>query len=162
MRRRRPSETARYAILQAQDYRCRYCGLEFSEPPHFDHIEPHSFRGNQSIKNFVAACRVCNQIKWAKCFDSLKSAVIHVREVRERRGLELAPVQGHRVKRQKCDHCQEDIKSWKRQKYCCLRCKRMASLRDGSRAKSLALKSAYADAVWPLWRPGTQANPSLK
>ena len=49
-------------ILEAYDYRCAYCDVEFNceLPPTKDHVIPMSKGGNNTKENIVPACLSCN------------------------------------------------------------------------------------------------------
>jgi len=55
-------------ILEAYNYRCAYCGVEFEveNMPTRDHIIPISKGGDNTKENVVPACRSCNSKKGAK------------------------------------------------------------------------------------------------
>ncbi len=52
----------RFAVLQRDAFRCRYCGATASDGVklHIDHIVPVVAGGETSIDNLVAACEQCN------------------------------------------------------------------------------------------------------
>lgn len=60
-------------ILEAHNYRCAYCGVEFNCGllPTRDHIIPISKGGHNTKENVVPACKSCNSKKYNK--------IIHLR-----------------------------------------------------------------------------------
>jgi hypothetical protein len=61
------SRTDRRLIIEENDYRCHYCGLEGSrysdadcEPWHIDHKHPVSLGGSNDLSNLTLSCRSCN------------------------------------------------------------------------------------------------------
>lgn len=71
-------------ILAIQDYRCKYCGRKFNTIYydkkrkqtlnlliHYDHKIPFSYSFNNKKYNMVAACNLCNSVKYNKVFDSI-------------------------------------------------------------------------------------------
>lgn len=66
-RRRKISDTTRYALLERAGFKCQCCG---SKPLknndvvlHIDHIIPHSLGGSDSIDNLQVLCDKCNLSK---------------------------------------------------------------------------------------------------
>lgn len=52
---------ARFAILERDGYRCRYCGAEASEAKlHVDHVLAVARGGTNDLHNLVTACQDCN------------------------------------------------------------------------------------------------------
>lgn len=101
--RKRPKQTEQQAILEAQDQKCFYCGTPFGEfvmfrnnlvpiQPHWDHILAYSYCFNNSPVNFVACCRICNQIKYNKVFDTIIEVIKYVRQRRIKKGLAVFPL----------------------------------------------------------------------
>lgn len=83
--RRSPYLSDKSRIIQAQQNRCIYCRHTFGSlyvegskiKPlvlHWDHFIPWTYTYDNSGKNFVAACNICNLFKHDKIFDSLKEA----------------------------------------------------------------------------------------
>ena len=50
------------ALCLAQDYTCAYCPYRFvtARGPTFDHVWPRGLGGPRTLKNGLAACRMCN------------------------------------------------------------------------------------------------------
>lgn len=67
-------------ILQRDQYRCQYCGLdgmssfENSLIMTVDFVHPRARKGKKSPENLVTACRPCNLIKGRRVFASLAEA----------------------------------------------------------------------------------------
>ena len=66
-RRRKISDTTRYAVLERAGFKCQCCG---SKPLknndvvlHIDHVIPHSLGGSDSIDNLQVLCDKCNLSK---------------------------------------------------------------------------------------------------
>jgi hypothetical protein len=56
----------RYAVLERDGYRCRYCGAEATDAKlHVDHRMPVSKGGTNDFENLVTACSDCNLGKHA-------------------------------------------------------------------------------------------------
>ena len=100
-----PSKLYRDAILKAQGNRCFYCGSVFNEfflykrkvrcaVVTWDHLLPFTYSHSNSPKNFVAACRECNNIKGARIFNSVEEAIHYVRQERNNRGLPVFKLPG--------------------------------------------------------------------
>jgi 5-methylcytosine-specific restriction endonuclease McrA len=76
-------------ILERDQYRCQYCGLdgatsfENSLMMSVDFVTPRSRRGKKDTNNLVAACRPCNLIKGRRVFKSLDDAKAYVLQRRE-------------------------------------------------------------------------------
>lgn len=62
----RPS--VRFAVLQRDEFRCRYCGRTAAATLqlHVDHIHPRSKGGSDTLDNLVTACSECNIGKGAR------------------------------------------------------------------------------------------------
>jgi len=45
---------------------CWYCGKEFTDSIHIDHIIPRASKGSDKIDNRALACSFCNHAKWDK------------------------------------------------------------------------------------------------
>jgi hypothetical protein len=60
--RRSVSQSRRYAILERDGFRCRYCGSTAADGKtlHVDHIVPVSCGGSDDASNLCAACSDCN------------------------------------------------------------------------------------------------------
>jgi 5-methylcytosine-specific restriction endonuclease McrA len=67
-------------ILERDQYRCQYCGLdgmssfENSLIMTVDFVHPRTRKGKKSPENLVTACRPCNLIKGRRLFASLAEA----------------------------------------------------------------------------------------
>lgn len=55
-------EWMRRAVLERDNYTCRYCGSK-NGPFHMDHVYPVSRGGETSCANLVTACQRCNVTK---------------------------------------------------------------------------------------------------
>lgn len=53
-------------LLEAQGYRCMYCGINIKHRPTIDHHIPISSGGGNEITNIVMACKFCNSSKGNK------------------------------------------------------------------------------------------------
>lgn len=54
----------RFAILQRDKFRCRYCGVGPDNAVlHMDHVKPRSEGGSSDADNIVTACSLCNSGK---------------------------------------------------------------------------------------------------
>jgi 5-methylcytosine-specific restriction endonuclease McrA len=76
-------------ILERDDYKCRYCGLDgrasFDNAlmMSVDFVVPRARKGKKDPSNLVACCRPCNMIKGTKVyknFDEAKTFVLAQRE----------------------------------------------------------------------------------
>jgi 5-methylcytosine-specific restriction endonuclease McrA len=76
------------AILERDQYRCRYCGLdgnanfENALAMSVDFVKPRARKGKKDPNNLVACCRTCNTIKGKKVYQSFEAAKAHVLEQR--------------------------------------------------------------------------------
>lgn len=76
-------------ILQRDDYRCQYCGLDgrasFDNAlaMRVDFIIPRAKKGKKTTENLVACCTPCNTIKGRKVFPSFDDAKAYVLAQRE-------------------------------------------------------------------------------
>jgi 5-methylcytosine-specific restriction endonuclease McrA len=76
-------------ILERDQYRCQYCGLdgmssfENSLIMTVDFVQPRARKGKSTPGNLVTACRPCNVIKGQKVFADLAAAKAYVLERRE-------------------------------------------------------------------------------
>ncbi|MCA1832115.1 MAG: HNH endonuclease [Actinomycetota bacterium] len=97
--RRRKTPGARHGrlILEEQQHRCAYCGIEFGDYTFrrgrpiqlritWDHVIPYVYSEDSSDSNFVAACQVCNAIKNARMFESVNDAAAVIQRERWSRG----------------------------------------------------------------------------
>jgi len=71
-------------ILERDQYRCQYCGLdgmsnfENSLIMTVDFVRPRAEKGKKTPENLVTACRPCNVIKGHRVFPSLAEAKAYV------------------------------------------------------------------------------------
>lgn len=71
-------------ILERDQYRCQYCGLdgmssfENSLIMTVDFVHPRAHKGKKSPENLVTACRPCNVLKGRRVFASLEEARAYV------------------------------------------------------------------------------------
>lgn len=76
-------------ILERDQYRCQYCGLdgmsnfENSLIMTVDFVQPRARKGKKAPGNLVAACRPCNVIKGNRVFPNLEAAKAFVLQKRE-------------------------------------------------------------------------------
>ena len=76
-------------ILERDDYRCQYCGLDgrasFDNAlaMRVDFVIPRAKKGKKNPENLVACCTPCNTIKGTKVFPSFDEAKKHVLLQRE-------------------------------------------------------------------------------
>jgi 5-methylcytosine-specific restriction endonuclease McrA len=76
-------------ILERDQYRCQYCGLdgrstfENSLIMTVDFVQPRAKKGKKTPSNLVAACRPCNLIKGVRTFSSLEEAKAYVLDRRK-------------------------------------------------------------------------------
>jgi 5-methylcytosine-specific restriction endonuclease McrA len=71
-------------ILERDQYRCQYCGLDGMSSfennliMSVDFVHPRAQKGKKTAANLVAACRPCNVIKGRRVFHSLEEAKAYV------------------------------------------------------------------------------------
>jgi 5-methylcytosine-specific restriction endonuclease McrA len=76
-------------ILERDQYRCQYCGLdgassfENSLIMTVDFVHPRAQKGKKTPGNLATACRPCNVIKGRRVFSSMAEAKAYVLERRE-------------------------------------------------------------------------------
>jgi 5-methylcytosine-specific restriction endonuclease McrA len=76
-------------ILERDQYRCQYCGLdgaasfENSLIMTVDFVHPRAHKGEKAPENLVTACRPCNVIKGRRVFASFDDAKSYILEKRE-------------------------------------------------------------------------------
>ena len=70
--------TVRQAVLDRDDYICRYCGRR-SQTMEIDHIIPVSQGGESTLQNLVTACRDCNRRKGGRTPEEAGMTVLPVR-----------------------------------------------------------------------------------
>lgn len=77
-----------HRILERDQYRCQYCGLdgasnfENSLIMTVDFVHPRAKKGKKAPANLVAACRPCNVIKGQRVFKGIEEAKAYVLERR--------------------------------------------------------------------------------
>ncbi len=74
----------RQAVLDRDDYICRYCGRR-SQTVEVDHVVPVSQCGASTLSNLVTACRNCNRRKGGRTPKQAGMSVLPVRTSTERR-----------------------------------------------------------------------------
>jgi len=71
-------------ILERDDHRCQYCGLdgrasfENALVMQVDFVLPRARKGKKDPRNLVACCRPCNMIKGKRVYASLEEAKAYV------------------------------------------------------------------------------------
>ncbi|MGH9741228.1 MAG: HNH endonuclease [Candidatus Acidiferrum sp.] len=76
-------------ILERDDYRCQYCGLdgrasfENALVMRVDFVHPRARKGKKDPNNLVASCAPCNTIKGTKVYANLEEAKVVVLKQRE-------------------------------------------------------------------------------
>src|ERR1700674_5141300 len=80
-------------ILERDDYRCQYCGLEGRSSfenalvMSVDFVVPRARKGKKDPRNLVACCKPCNAIKGTRVYPSFdeakKSVLAHREELRK-------------------------------------------------------------------------------
>jgi len=76
-------------VLERDQYRCRYCGLEGSASfenaliMSVDFVVPRARKGKKDPSNLVACCRPCNMIKGRRVYGSFEEAKTYVLARRE-------------------------------------------------------------------------------
>lgn len=76
-------------ILERDDYRCQYCGLdgrasfENALVLSVDFVIPRARKGRKDPLNLVACCRPCNMIKGTRIYPDFQTAKAHVLKRRE-------------------------------------------------------------------------------
>jgi 5-methylcytosine-specific restriction endonuclease McrA len=76
-------------ILERDDYRCQYCGLdgrasfENALVVSVDFVVPWARKGKKDPRNLVACCRPCNAIKGTRVYANLDEAKAFVLENRK-------------------------------------------------------------------------------
>lgn len=76
-------------ILERDDYRCQYCGLdgrasfENALVMSVDFLVPRARKGKKDAHNLVACCRPCNAIKGTRVYANLDEAKAFVLKNRE-------------------------------------------------------------------------------
>lgn len=77
-------------ILERDQYRCQYCGLdgaasfENALAMSVDFVVPRARKGKKDERNLVACCRSCNMIKGRRVYRSFDEAKSHVLAQREK------------------------------------------------------------------------------
>ncbi len=76
-------------ILERDQYRCRYCGLdglasfENALAMSVDFVVPRARKGKKDPQNLVACCRACNMIKGRSIYSNFEGAKSFVLQRRE-------------------------------------------------------------------------------
>ncbi len=76
-------------ILERDEFRCRYCGLdgkasfENALVMSVDFVVPRARKGKKDPQNLVACCRACNMIKGRRVYGSFDEAKAYVLARRE-------------------------------------------------------------------------------
>ena len=76
-------------ILERDQYRCQYCGLDgmtsFDNAlaMSVDFVVPRARKGKKDPRNLVACCRACNMIKGRRVYSNFEEAKKYVLEHRE-------------------------------------------------------------------------------
>jgi 5-methylcytosine-specific restriction endonuclease McrA len=76
-------------ILERDQYRCQYCGLDgmatFDNAlaMSVDFVVPRARKGKKDPRNLVACCRACNMIKGRRVYNSFDEAKAYVLKSRE-------------------------------------------------------------------------------
>jgi uncharacterized membrane protein YqaE (UPF0057 family) len=71
-------QTIRQAVLDRDDYICRYCGRR-SQTMEVDHVVPVAEGGESTLENLVTACRECNRSKGGRRPEDAGMRVLPVR-----------------------------------------------------------------------------------
>jgi 5-methylcytosine-specific restriction endonuclease McrA len=78
------------SILERDQFRCQYCGLDGSASFEnalvmgVDFVVPRAQRGKKDPRNLVACCRPCNVLKGRHRFGSFEEAKVYVLAAREK------------------------------------------------------------------------------
>ena len=78
-----------HRILERDQYRCQYCGLdgasnfENSLIMTVDFVHPRAKKGKKAPANLVAACRPCNVLKGSHVFSNFEAAKGYILKRRE-------------------------------------------------------------------------------
>ena len=94
-----PPLADRESILETQHQACFYCGRYFGSVVsrqgkqitlriEWDHLVPYSYQSNNTTKNFVAACRICNRLKSSFMFQTLQEAQVYLLQRWKEKGYE--------------------------------------------------------------------------
>jgi 5-methylcytosine-specific restriction endonuclease McrA len=103
---RRVTQEEGLRILERDNYRCRYCGLDGTASfdnalaMSVDFVVPRARKGKKDPQNLVACCRACNMIKGTSVyanFDDAKAQVLQRREAL-RKAWESRSAQGKSAK----------------------------------------------------------------
>jgi 5-methylcytosine-specific restriction endonuclease McrA len=76
-------------ILERDQYRCQYCGLDgmasFDNAlaMSVDFVVPRARKGKKDARNLVACCRACNMIKGRRVYSNFEDAKAYVLERRD-------------------------------------------------------------------------------
>lgn len=96
-RRSRPPRRQAKAQLDEQGDRCFYCDLQFGAfvsrdgkdvrlTVCWDHFVPWAYNQDNRMRNFVAACQICNGIKSSRCFGTVDEAKEYIASRRAAKG----------------------------------------------------------------------------
>lgn len=95
------SKRVRYAVLERDGYRCRYCGAAAADAKlHVDHRMPVSRGGTDDFSNLVTACADCNLGK---------HAFLPIREISRQRELALAAL----IFQKSCEKFGDEVPMWR-------------------------------------------------
>ena len=92
-KRKRPSRKLQQKLLEQQDHKCFWCGIQLNEwytnraepyftKPAWDHLLPFSYSLNNQPENYVASCKDCNRVKADHVFDSIEECRKYIRRER--------------------------------------------------------------------------------
>lgn len=106
-------------ILERDQYRCQYCGLdgkasfENALAMSVDFVIPRARKGKKDPQNLVACCRSCNMIKGTRVYRSFEEAKEYVLARREalRKAWEVKKTQPHTQKAAKAQAAPQAEKS---------------------------------------------------
>lgn len=99
--RKNPGKRSQDLMLQAQDYRCFWCDQRFGDfvrlkgrdrqlKVHWDHKVPFAYSADNSERNFVASCHVCNIWKRAMMFNTIEECRLYLHSMWAERVAEVS------------------------------------------------------------------------